>query len=133
MELPYFDILHKAEHILNPWREVTEASHLLQATLVLWVYGNLSDGQGNLSVTSSLLKLSETDSAGLENYLCYGEGQPGLSVSSRELVPLSDLRSVVKVVQGIIHQNRQQASFPFGTDEVYLVLIDLQTCSSNQP
>ena len=37
-----------------------------------------------------LLELNETDSVGLENYLCYGEGQMGLSVSSRGFVPLSD-------------------------------------------
>ncbi|KAE8136109.1 hypothetical protein BDV38DRAFT_294154 [Aspergillus pseudotamarii] len=105
---------------------------LLQATVVLWVYGNLSDGQIAPSRGPPIIELNETDPAGLENYLCYGEGQPGLNVWSRGFVPLSNSRSIVEAIQGIIQRNWQHASFPSGTDEVYQVLSDLQTCSSIQ-
>ncbi|CEJ62760.1 hypothetical protein PMG11_11251 [Penicillium brasilianum] len=107
---------------------------LLQATVVLWVYGNLSDspvGPGP-PVMSPIMELNETDPLGLDNYLCDGQGQPGLNVPSQGFVPLSDSWSVVEAVKGILQQNWRQSPFPSGTDEVYQVLSDLQTTSSIQ-
>lgn len=105
---------------------------LLQATVVLWVYGSLSNTHSTTMGPNSEMDISGVDSAGLDNYISYGEGCPGLNISSRGFVPLSDCRSIVETIQNILRQNWQHSTFPSGTEEVYQVLSDLQTGSLAQ-
>ncbi|KAL2811539.1 hypothetical protein BJX63DRAFT_444084 [Aspergillus granulosus] len=134
---------------------------LLQATVVLWVYGNLSltttvagrTANNAMATTTSTtgstthripppplhpVYLNDADhqqrqqTAALDAFLDYGEGQPGLLRAQSdevEFVPLTKPKLVAEMVLDILRQNWQQGPFfPSGTDEVVRVLGDFCTC-----
>jgi hypothetical protein len=104
---------------------------LLQATVVLWVYGNLGLASATNAAAARgaanhhrpprphppLLPLNDdneeqgasTAAAALGAFIDYGEGQPGLRIldPTREVVPLTEPNRVVQTVLDVITQNWQ--------------------------